>query len=157
MKQPVKTQDLFINTLIGQGTNFRGDIQVEGLLRIDGDFWGQIRSSSRVYIGAGGRVKSQIAAREVVVGGALKGDIVASDKVIILSTGLVIGNIYAPRLTLEEGCVVEGYCSITPRIREQMGTSPQTYLQTSHQRQYYSEGTYNPFDRESTPSVQWKE
>ena len=155
MKEITKPQDLFINTLVGSGATFRGDLQVEGILRIDGDFWGQIKSSSRVFIGAGGRMKSQITAKEVVVGGALKGDVVATDRVIILSTGMVIGNIYTPKLVLEEGMILEGYCSVTPRISE---TSVSQNLQKSTMRkQIYAEGNYNPFQKESSTVASWNE
>lgn len=153
MKESVRPQDLFINTLVGEGASFRGDLAVEGLLRIDGDFWGQIKSQSRVFIGARGRVKSQIQAKEVVVGGTLKGDIVASDRVVILSTGMVIGNIYAPRLVLEEGMVLEGYCSITARITD--SEEDQKLLGSMVKKQPYSEGTYNPFQKASSSLSTW--
>lgn len=115
--------DNFINSIVGEGTAFKGELDVKGLLRVDGDFSGSVRSPSRVLIGSSGRARCTIHATEVVVGGSLKGDIFATDKVTILATGMVIGNIYAPKIVVEEGVLLEGYCCITPRIKEE-GAQP---------------------------------
>jgi hypothetical protein len=48
----------------------------------------------------------------VVIGGIVKGDIFAEEKVIILSTGMIIGNIHAPRFVAEEGVILSGSCMI---------------------------------------------
>ena len=40
-----------VNSLIGEGTRFRGDFDLEGLLRIDGDFEGSVRTKGRVLVG----------------------------------------------------------------------------------------------------------
>lgn len=113
----------FINSLIGEGSFFKGDLTVKGLLRIDGDFLGTVTTDFRVLIGTQGRARATFHASEVIIGGAVKGDIYASQKVVIYSTGLVLGNIYAPSIQVEDGAVVEGYCCITPRLREE-GTKP---------------------------------
>jgi cytoskeletal protein CcmA (bactofilin family) len=49
----------------------------------------------------------------VVVGGVVKGEITSTEKVIVLSTGLVLGNITTPRLIVEEGVILDGSCRIT--------------------------------------------
>ena len=43
----------------------------------------------------------------------MRGEIVSTEKVIILSTGLVLGNISTPRLIVEEGVIFNGSCRIT--------------------------------------------
>ena len=103
----------YINSLIGVGTQFNGELELDGLLRVDGDFSGSIQTTGKVLIGNTGRVKCTISASTVVIGGAVKGDIHASEKVVVLSTGLVVGNIRTPRLIVEEGVVLNGRCIIT--------------------------------------------
>ncbi len=107
-------EESFLNSLIGAGTVFQGDLDVNGLLRIDGDFSGSISSTGRVLVGKNGRVRCNIHATNVVVGGGVKGDIVASERVQILSTGMVLGNIHAPRIVLEEGVLFSGHCTAVP-------------------------------------------
>lgn len=98
----------FVNSIVGEGTFFKGQIDIEGLLRIDGDFSGSIKTGGRVLIGRQGRVESTIEAGTVVVGGVCKGNITATEKVVILSHGMMLGNVKAPRLVVEEGVVLNG-------------------------------------------------
>ena len=106
MSDHLDTNGVFINSIIGEGTSFSGDILLSGLIRIDGDFKGSITTTGKVLIGKNGRAECTIKAETVVIGGVVKGDIISEDKVVILSTGMLIGNIVSPRLIAEEG--VEG-------------------------------------------------
>ena len=102
----------FINSLIGEGSHFSGDLNIKGLLRIDGDFKGTINDGGKVLIGKSGRAEASISAGTVVVGGVLKGNILATEKVVILSTGMLIGNVTSPRLLVEDGVIIDGKCTI---------------------------------------------
>ena len=104
----------FINSLIGDGTVFKGELKLNGLLRIDGDFSGTVETDGKVLVGKNGRVDAVIEAGTVVVGGVLKGNIRASEKVVVLSTGMLIGNIVSPRLLVEDGVLMNGTCTIIP-------------------------------------------
>ncbi len=103
-----QTEDAFINSLVGEGTHFKGDLQLNGLFRIDGDFTGTITTKDKVLIGKKGRADCIIHAGTVVVGGVFRGSIYSEEKVIVLSSAVVIGNIYAPRLIVEEGVIIDG-------------------------------------------------
>lgn len=97
-----------VNSIVGAGTFFKGNITVSGLLRIDGDFRGGIQTEGRVIIGRGGRADCTIDAATVVIGGVFRGTIYARDKVIALESAIVSGNIYSPRLIAESGVVLDG-------------------------------------------------
>jgi cytoskeletal protein CcmA (bactofilin family) len=107
------TDDAFINSIIGEGTKFKGEFDLNGLLRIDGDFTGVIRTKGKVLVGKNGRAECTLNAGTVVVGGVVRGEIFSTEKVTILSTGLVIGNITTPRLIIEEGVIFNGSCKVT--------------------------------------------
>jgi cytoskeletal protein CcmA (bactofilin family) len=107
------TDDAFINSIIGEGTRFKGEFDLNGLLRIDGDFTGVIRTKGKVLVGKNGRAECTLNAGTVVVGGVVRGEIISTEKVIILSTGLVLGNITTPRLIMEEGVIFNGTCKVT--------------------------------------------
>lgn len=102
-----------VNSIIGYGTTFTGDLDLTGLLKIDGDFSGSIKAEGKVLVGHTGRAKCSIFAKTVVVGGVVKGDIYAVDRVVILSTGMVLGNIRTPRLVIEEGVLFNGELTVT--------------------------------------------
>jgi cytoskeletal protein CcmA (bactofilin family) len=107
------SDDAFINSIIGEGTRFKGEFDLNGLLRIDGDFTGVIRTKGKVLVGQNGRAECTLHAGTVVIGGVVRGEVFSTEKVIILSTGLVLGNVTTPRLIVEEGVILNGACTIT--------------------------------------------
>lgn len=125
----ISKDNSYINSLVGKGTRFDGELNVTGLLRIDGDFTGSIRTEGKVLVGRSGRAKCSIDAASVIIGGVVKGNILSTGKVVVLSTGMVIGNIKAPSIIIEEGVIFNGRCQILehgeenkPKIRESAST-----------------------------------
>ena len=116
------TEDSYINSIIGEGTRFNGDFDLNGLLRIDGDFCGTVRTKGKVLVGKNGRAECTVYAGTVVIGGIIRGNIFADEKVVILSTGIVLGNINSPRFIVEEGVIFNGNCKI---IRDKKEKVPQ--------------------------------
>ncbi len=104
--------DNIVNSIIGEGSEFRGEFRINGLLRIDGNFRGTIETGGKVLIGQTGRAETDIKARLVVIGGTVKGNIFATERVIFLSTGKITGNIVTPSLVMEDGVVFDGTCTI---------------------------------------------
>ncbi|MCL1911228.1 MAG: polymer-forming cytoskeletal protein [Leptospirales bacterium] len=104
--------DNIVNSIIGEGSEFKGEFKINGLLRIDGNFRGTIETSGKVLIGRTGNAMTDIKARLVVIGGTIKGNIFASERVVFLSTGKIIGNIITPSLVMEDGVSFEGNCTI---------------------------------------------
>ena len=109
----MKENDMLVNSLLGYGAVFKGDIKVSGILKLAGDFSGTIESTGQVFISESARVESTIKASSVVIGGMVKGDIIATDKVTILSTGVVMGSISTAHLIAEDGVVLDGMCRIS--------------------------------------------
>ena len=97
-----------IETTIGRSTTLSGDLKVDGGLRIDGRFEGTLEVGGNVIVGEHGRVVSDIDARHVTVGGAVRGNIRASGRLEILSTGQVHGDILASQVMIDEGGVLQG-------------------------------------------------
>ena len=112
MSNQLQDDGSFVNSIVGEGTAFQGNLELEGLLRIDGDFTGTIRTAGKVLVGINGRAECTISAGTVVIGGVVKGNIYADEKVLVLSTGMMIGNINTPRLIAEEGVVLHGSCLV---------------------------------------------
>ncbi|MCF7914606.1 MAG: polymer-forming cytoskeletal protein [Spirochaetaceae bacterium] len=119
MSEQLDLNGVFINSIIGEGAAFSGDISMSGLFRIDGDFRGNIEKADKVLIGRNGRAECSIYAGTVVVGGVVKGDIYSTEKVVVLSTGMVLGNVTTPRLLVEDGVVLNGRCKIISFQEEQ--------------------------------------
>ncbi len=107
MATPSK-DDFSINTIIGQGTSFVGDIEAAGFVRVDGTIRGDVSARGRVVVGERARMESDIVGTSVVIGGAVKGNVFASEHVSILSTGLVIGDIITRRIAADDGVFIQG-------------------------------------------------
>lgn len=97
------------NSVVGLGNGLKGDFYTDGLLRIDGDFKGSVRGYGTLLIGEKGRVVGDIYAKYIRVGGKVKGNIYATEKVDVLNTGKLYGDLYSPKLFAEEGMIFTGF------------------------------------------------
>lgn len=103
--------DISINTIIGPGAMITGNVTVSGFLRIDGDIDGNVQTQGRVIIGEEARIRGNIRAASVSVGGVVQGDIIAPDYVVILSSGMVVGSVLTKKLRVDDDVILHGSCS----------------------------------------------
>ncbi|EPF28642.1 polymer-forming cytoskeletal family protein [Treponema medium] len=103
--------DISVNTIVGSGSLISGNVTVSGLLRIDGDIDGNIQTMGRVIIGEEARIRGNIRAASVSVGGIVQGDIIAPDYVVVLSSGMVIGSVLTKKLRVDDNVILHGFCS----------------------------------------------
>lgn len=103
--------DISINTIVGPGSLITGNVTAAGFLRIDGDIDGDVQTQGRVIIGEDARVRGNIHAASVSVGGIVQGDIIAPDYVVILSSGMVIGSVLTQKLRVDNDVILHGFCS----------------------------------------------
>jgi cytoskeletal protein CcmA (bactofilin family) len=108
----VNGKTLNSNSVIGRENAFSGEFRSDGLLRIDGDFIGVIKGYGIVLVGERGRIIGDIYARMVRIGGKIKGNIYALERVDILSTGKLIGELWTKKCLAEEGMVFSGTSKI---------------------------------------------
>ena len=101
-----------ITTTLGKETNFSGVLKFRESLKIDGKFDGEIESPGFLYIENGAVVKANIKVGSVVVGGVVRGNIEASERLEMLATGKVFGNIRTAKLNIADGVVFEGKCEM---------------------------------------------
>lgn len=101
-----------IVTTLGSETVFKGVMNFKESLKIDGKFDGKIDSAGFLYIEDGAEVVADIKARAIVVGGIVKGNIVATDSLEMLDSGKVFGNVRTSRLRIADGVVFEGKCEM---------------------------------------------
>ena len=103
-----------INSVIGDGSSFKGSFIVKGSFQIDGKFEGDLKIDGHLIIGANGKVKtSTILTESITIAGTLIGNIDAKKEVIVIETGRVLGNIEAPKIDVGEGAIIQGEMTIT--------------------------------------------
>jgi len=102
-----------IETIIGKDTVIEGKLTLPTSLRIDGKVIGEIFCEGDVYIGKSASVEPFISARNIMIAGSVKGEIVASEKVKIEANGMITGNISSKGVIIDDGGVFIGSSSLT--------------------------------------------
>jgi cytoskeletal protein CcmA (bactofilin family) len=95
-------------SIIAFGMKVHGDIDTNGVIKIEGTVEGTIRGARQVLVGRQGEVKGDVSAREVVVGGRIDGTVTASERVEIQGTSAVSGDIYTKSIVVLEGGRING-------------------------------------------------
>jgi cytoskeletal protein CcmA (bactofilin family) len=91
-----------------------GELSGTGDLYIDGEAQGSIRlGQSKVTVGPRGRVEADIEAREIVIEGAVQGNLRASESVRLGPASHVQGGLMTPRLAIEDGARLRGKVETT--------------------------------------------
>jgi cytoskeletal protein CcmA (bactofilin family) len=94
---------------IGKSLVIKGEVTGSESLYIDGKVEGSINlPGNRVTVGRNGSVAANIAAREIVVLGKVRGNMTASDRVDIRSEGSLTGDVTAQRISIEDGAFFKG-------------------------------------------------
>ncbi|MBX7057048.1 MAG: polymer-forming cytoskeletal protein [Leptospirales bacterium] len=102
-----------MNSVIGPGSIFEGKFYISGSLKIDGKFEGEIKTEDALVVGETGKVKTNIAAKDVVIAGTMIGNIAAENEVRLEKSGKLLGDINAPTLYIQPGVVAQGQINIT--------------------------------------------
>jgi cytoskeletal protein CcmA (bactofilin family) len=111
--QPVAAAPLPISpraaACITQGIRIKGEITGKEDLFVDGTLEGKLDlAGASVTVGPNGKVKADIAAREIVVRGQVDGKLDGTERVQLWSTGRVAGEVKTERLAIEDGAVLRG-------------------------------------------------
>lgn len=101
--------------MIGPTVVIEGKITSSEDLLVEGSVSGSISAKGHeITVGTSGKLKADISAKIVRIEGSVQGDISGVEKVIISKTGNVLGNIDAPRVTLEDGAKFKGSIEMDP-------------------------------------------
>ncbi|GHT93552.1 cell shape determination protein CcmA [Spirochaetia bacterium] len=109
-----KYENFSINSIIGANTSVTGDIEADGFTRVDGNVRGDVTVKGRVVVGNAARLKGNISGTVITIGGVVYGNVLASEGLVILSTGLILGDVITRRIQADEGCLVHGKVVVCP-------------------------------------------
>ena len=111
-----------VDSVLGEGLAWKGSLSGNGGLRIDGAFDGDISVNGLLVIGSNGRVTcDEIRAVTVIIAGSVKGDVTAQ-RIEIMPTGRVWGDVVTTSFATEEGAFMRG--QITMEDELDLGFSP---------------------------------
>jgi cytoskeletal protein CcmA (bactofilin family) len=95
-------------TVIGPGTQVKGELVAEGPVELAGLLDGDARVSAHLRVRPGARVTGRLEAKSVVVEGEVTGASVAAERIEIGATARVSSSIQARVVAIAEGAFFEG-------------------------------------------------
>jgi cytoskeletal protein CcmA (bactofilin family) len=95
-------------TFLGRGVDFKGIINFDGTVRIDGRLEGEIHTKGTLVVGEHAVIKGSISAGTLICGGKIKATITATEKVQLLKPAILIGDVRTPSIVVEEGAHFHG-------------------------------------------------
>ncbi len=114
-----------IETILGVGSDFKGQITCKGTIRIDGKIEGNVASEEGVIVGDKGLVKGNISAKNVLLSGKVTGNVSSSKRLEITPSGQLQGDIKTQRLVIAEGVIFKGNCDMgLERIEPELKFDP---------------------------------
>ncbi|WP_447978256.1 bactofilin family protein [Candidatus Nitrospira bockiana] len=102
-----------IIAFVGKGVEFKGALNYEGTVRIDGRVDGEIHTSGVLIVGEEAVITAKIHAGTVVSKGKITGDVVAKERVKLMAPAVLNGSVQAPVFSIEEGVLFDGTCEMT--------------------------------------------
>jgi len=100
------------DALLGKGTKINGTLNFAGPVEIDAEIEGEIIAKDRLTIGEAASIRAKITGVDVIIRGQVTGDINATKTLSLRRPAKVLGNISAPTLSIEEGVIFDGKCSM---------------------------------------------
>jgi cytoskeletal protein CcmA (bactofilin family) len=107
-KKNISIEKADIKAFLGPGSQFEGKLCFDEMVRLDGRFIGEIRSSDTLVVGDTAEIEGDIHVGCLVLSGSFKGNIVASQRIELLNPARVEGIIETPVLKVEEEVVFNG-------------------------------------------------
>ena len=100
------------SAVIGPSMTIKGEIRAREELVVDGEVEGTLESQSSITVGANGKVRSNIKAREVIVYGSVRGNVEVAEKIAIREQGSLVGDIKAAGISIDDGAYFKGSIDI---------------------------------------------
>jgi cytoskeletal protein CcmA (bactofilin family) len=104
-----------LNGFLDRGATFKGEMEFEDTMRIDGKFNGRISSKNELIVGESAHIEGDVHVGRVAISGTVVGKIVAAQRVEIHRNGKVYCDIDTPALIIEEGAIFQGNCVMGDR------------------------------------------
>jgi len=105
-----------IETLVGKETMFKGSINSKGTIRIDGKFEGDINTTGNIIVGDNAIITAQMTALNATIAGTVYGNIDISEKLELLPSAKMYGDVKVGVLTISAGATFKGACEMRQDI-----------------------------------------
>ena len=104
---PTRQPPAGFETVLGPHTALRGELKSAANVRIDGMFDGGIEIEGNIMVGETAHISANIQAYNLSIAGSVRGDL-TGQKIQVLRTGRVWGDLNATSIVTEEGAFIDG-------------------------------------------------
>ncbi|MFC1674677.1 polymer-forming cytoskeletal protein [Candidatus Omnitrophota bacterium] len=107
-KKKADEKILDVDAAMQGSLNFKDPVN----LRINGKFEGTLETKGNLTVGSTATVLADIIGDNIVIGGRVKGKVTAKERLTLLPTAIIEGNIFPAKLNVAEGAIFEGKCTM---------------------------------------------
>lgn len=116
-----------VKAFLGRGVEFNGKLILNGSVRIDGEFKGEILGNGTLIVGENAVIDADIAIDNIFIFGTVNGNLDIKETAEIGSTGKLSGNLKTSAFIVQEGATIEGDC--------RMASEPVKIVKTDAEKQ----------------------
>ena len=109
-------------TLLAKDVEFKGIVNFDGTVRVDGRVEGEIHTTGTLIVGENAIIKGVVSAGVLMNSGKINGTITAVEKIQNLKPGVLVGDIRTPLIAIEEGSHFHGMCDMGVRAWSEPAT-----------------------------------
>ncbi|MGD1846281.1 MAG: polymer-forming cytoskeletal protein [Salibacteraceae bacterium] len=110
--------DAGIHNQIAKGTVIKGDIQTDGVIRIDGTLDGSIVSKGKIVVGPTGRITGEIKCQSANISGVIDGKITVGELLSLQASAKLNGEVVTDKLSIEPGALFNANCKMGGVVKE---------------------------------------
>jgi cytoskeletal protein CcmA (bactofilin family) len=116
---------------LGPGLRIKGEITGNEDLKLDSKVEGLVSIGGfRLTVGPSAQLSADVIAREAVIFGEVTGDISACDKIELMKSASIVGDLTTGKIMVEEGAYFKGSVEVG-RDNTQIGTDLDTLLKSA--------------------------
>ena len=104
-----------VKAFLGKGVVFDGKLILNGSVRIDGEFKGEVTGDGTLVVGEGANIEADITINNIYIFGTVCGNLEIRETTEIGSTGKFAGKLTTSALVVREGATIEGDCKMVSK------------------------------------------
>jgi len=101
-----------MDTIIGENTTIKGDIESDSSIKVTGRIEGDIKAAGDVIVLINATVTGNVWAENLIVAGTINGDVHVKNNLRLESTARLIGDMEVHSFVTDEGAIFEGNCKM---------------------------------------------